>query len=786
MMYMRDNPTADPAAFDPEAMRQDIRDAADVGSDKYFTDIYNSLENDLTNTEVGQILENVGANATRGGIAAATGNLFGAFGADPLAATKMASNLLMGYGVAGTTTGEKIDEGYDPDRALLYGTLSGLNEMGQEQIGEIGAAIGKKTGLDKYTSWLFNQTAAGMPMGIKDWSGEFVEEGLGQLQEPLMDLILNPGMTVEEAVGNALSKENRDAALKAGLEGFLSAGISAGLTHPAQTAQMVKSDIQELQNLPAALDRDLTQISNKINKTNEYEKAKKTSLIDDLQNQVDLMPAGADRDAAMQTLKTEKEKLWNQFGTKENLRSDDVLVREAAEAANYDRIVTQATETGMDEQRAKDGAELANLLKETFQVRDRNSFVTDYDKNANGVFDPVTGEMVISTGTTDPFAAVVSHEAGGHAKEGTQEFRQFINSVAKAADAGKIKLNINGVTFSNTSSLVDSIGRGYLADYLEGQAKEEYKAFFDDEGHLKDKAGYDEFIKREDIQDIINSEQFQDMLDSERSAYLTQVAVGTREAIDYLKGNRSGIRALVDTLDGVMARITNNQTKLNELDRKKTLQKALDLYKQALSEDTHYENTNAGYSRMARDMVGTADQAANSYGTVKTAADAFDRVSDERKQFIIKKIARNAFTKNREFVPISEQITGMKSNPQTFGFAYVPTANTLEFAHMDGDLFFSKTDLEHMENHLPDDEIIRLLDNLPDFVVLASDYRDVRNPNASANVNRKTLYLLDNNKNIYFLSARKNSNRTFTIDEISSLYQKRDVAEYIKKATGGN
>ena len=216
---------------------------------------------------------------------------------------------------------------------------------------------------------------------------------------------------------------------------------------------------------------------------------------------------------------------------------------------------------------------------------------------------------------------------------------------------------------------MDSIGRGYLADYLEGQAKEEYKAFFDDEGHLKDKAGYDEFIKREDIQDIINSEQFQDMLDSERSAYLTQVAVGTREAIDYLKGNRSGIRALVDTLDGVMARITNNQAKLNELDWKKTLHKALDLYKQALSEDTHYENTNAGYSRMARDMVGTADQAANSYGTVKTAANAFDRVSDERKQFIIKKIARNAFTKNREFVPISEQITGMKSNPQTFGFA---------------------------------------------------------------------------------------------------------------------
>ena len=561
-LFMAQNPTSNGDGFDPDKIRQNMRDTAELATDEWFTNVYNANENELSGTEAGQLLESVGSQVTRGTLAQLAGNALGGFGLnianDPQAymdavnaMTGRASLGMMGYGIAGSSTGEKIAEGYDPDRALAYGLTQAGIELGTEKMGDVLAPLAQRAGID--TSWLFNNVTAGQAMGLRENIGEGFEEFVGQMLDPFSEAVLHPDMTAGDALQQAFSKENLSEALKAGVEGIASAALTGVATNPVQSAQMYAEDIQNLRNLPEQFDKDTKILANRIYKTNEYEKALSRELIDD--------PIANSMDAEAQLAK--KAEIRDRFLSNENLRSEDALTREAAQAANTEYIKEQAKKYGINQNDADRITILSNRSGYMVEFADADQVVDANGKRVNGKHYE-DGRIVLSDKSTEPIVAVAAHEIW-HEIRGTQEASAYRRFLEAAADNGVLE------NFTKKYGDVKGLQNKIIPAYGINNIQDAYKAW--------------------------------DLLDDETSAYLTQELFGNEGVVDMMVEREPGLAQKVfESMQRFSAKIANNQTELDRIDDRRTLRKSINLFENAIDSYNSLQNRVMGMNLTDREI----------------------------------------------------------------------------------------------------------------------------------------------------------------------------------------
>lgn len=145
------------------------------------------------------------------------------------------------------------------------------------------------------------------------------------------------------------------------------------------------------------------------------------------------------------------------------------------------------------------------------------------------------------------------------------------------------------------------------------------------------------------------------------------------------------------------------------------------------------------------------------------------------------KLTSNAFSKDGDLLDTKTQINMMKINPSTFGYGIIYVNDSLKFADINTQyIFFSKKDIEHINEHIDDLEIISVLNDIQNKIVLANDYYDSYSNTVHKNI------IVDNRDCIYLLSLRKEDNNGFIITEISTLFnvgniKSFDINQYLVK-----
>jgi len=379
--------------------------------------VSDSLANEMSDTMMGQVLENASENTIRSALATA---LYRSGGAGAL--VKAASLAPMYALVAGRQMKEDLDAGYTAEQAKLHGELTGLGEVGTEMLDAIPGI--------RDIPILVNNKVGGQPMGILDLPGEATEEGLNAFLKPYIDIALKDNsdgqfwQNLYDAAVYSVSPENRAQILNDALAGGMSAAFSSLSSNPSGTIQAWQND---LQNLPGAISTDLTQAVNKIRNTNEYEKALNRELVND--------PIANSMDAEAQQAR--KAEIRDRFLSNENLRSEDALTREAAQAANTEYIKEQAKKYGINQNDADRITILSNRSGYMVEFADADQVVDANGKRVNGVhYDD--GRIVLSDQSTEPIVAVAAHEIW-HEIRGTQEASAFRKFLEAAADSGVLE-----------------------------------------------------------------------------------------------------------------------------------------------------------------------------------------------------------------------------------------------------------------------------------------------------------------------------------------------------------
>ena len=119
----------------------------------------------------------------------------------------------------------------------------------------------------------------------------------------------------------------------------------------------------------------------------------------------------------------------------------------------------------------------------------------------------------------------------------------------------------------------------------------------------------------------------------------------------------------------------------------------------------------------------------------------------------------------------------MENDPLTYGRAVVDTKDSLKFAGIDNEIYLTSDAKSHINSkHYSDDKIIKMLNNLDDNVVFATDYVD----NNRAGIG-KAIILKDGNT-YNNLGLKKMPMDKYIVDEITTLYDKSNIVDYLIKS----
>lgn len=323
------------------------------------SDLYNRVmqesgdlaNNALAATQWGQLMQNLGYNIPAASVAA----LLGGAGA-PAQIAAMGNMLPMAVGASGSALKEKLDEGYTLDQARRYAALNAINEtLFQEAI-------------DPF------HTTFGMPMTLQNMLGEAVQEGAGQLVDPLMDLALREYNGVGDFAnafgqqfGQMFTPENLAAVGEAAKMGALGAGINAMAMNPVNTIRTARDDIQLGRNY---LDR-----------TNDYERFTKAMAA---QQAFDEQMANESGDEiAKMSARSQDDRLIDiarEFSRE--LGSDSPLARQTARAANTDFLNRMGKRYGLDQSAIDNAIKISN--EGGRRIEFANTVADQYGEEVNG------------------------------------------------------------------------------------------------------------------------------------------------------------------------------------------------------------------------------------------------------------------------------------------------------------------------------------------------------------------------------------------------------------------
>lgn len=530
-------------------------------------------KNPLTGTLAGQTLEAVGGMLP----SVLAGNVVGrgaaALGQGMEAANQLgnAANMAtMLTGAYGNSYDEAREQGADVEKAMLYG----LAQAGIEGLTE---------NMNHYIPGMLGQAP-----GFSQMLEEAQEEILGAYLDPLAGIVLGDNSTPENFWNNVKGAFDQDfglngyqfdasdpldsaarfftetnmgqKALEAGAAGVSAMGstlLLGGMTDPSGTANNLRQDIETVgrqisDSNPADLFR-----------SNDY--ANESAFA---QQQLDILkglPTTEANEAQKNVLRDQLRQIQEKYATPENLQSEDRAVRNAAQLANTDKIVQELADHDITGQKAENTAKLCNRLRVTLE------YANNLQEGENGRIE--NGVIRISEDTTDPFETVFSHELTHGIEKNRETYEPYRDKLFELAESGILKSK-----YGNLQELQQKI---------------------------QDKYGTDPKV-----------------VETETVAFLSQELLGNEDAINYICNTNSGLaRQILNNIDDMIRRAgtaqdmaraseANNEQafqkafdEFKKLDTQKTLQKARDLFKQALNEN-EANNLNSNGDQYFKDLNG--------------------------------------------------------------------------------------------------------------------------------------------------------------------------------------
>ena len=138
----------------------------------------------------------------------------------------------------------------------------------------------------------------------------------------------------------------------------------------------------------------------------------------------------------------------------------------------------------------------------------------------------------------------------------------------------------------------------------------------------------------------------------------------------------------------------------------------------------------------------------------------------------ISQVAKNA-VKNGEIVDIHQQVNEMTSNPSTYGLGVAPFGNSLEFAGIGPEAYFSNRAVKISERSDVDPNLFAdVLSLMPSNTVLASVYNDESLKNV----------IVEDGNSIYNVLMSKGQSREYIVDRIDKVGSIKNFESFIDKA----
>lgn len=334
---------------------------------------------------------------------------------------------------AGGSTERALQEGATRDKALLYGTLSGISEGAIEKIsggiGGVGKGIVQSVGKSAGKS----AVAKGVLGTAKKYTGRMIGEGLEEVASDVLDPLLRATYTgkvdYSDMTAGSLAETFGVGAMTSGLM----LGGQA-MAHNATAANRVRTKLGELNEVKTALDKryydgklteaqykqglsDINWLAEKTIKTMNRVSDRKAEKIVDKVGEKRLENAGI--------VQSDGKFNVNQANVTYNYKAMTPSLANKVESLAYQP--TSAELTAEQESLVKDYGKINNGKASIVFTDDIGAVIEDGSKvSANGAYSD--GVIYISRTAENPLREVMKHEFT-HALEGTKAYGKFASFV---------------------------------------------------------------------------------------------------------------------------------------------------------------------------------------------------------------------------------------------------------------------------------------------------------------------------------------------------------------------